>query len=176
MRDCEVLAETWQPYFNRTYEHFHSHQNADYEKPAGWPAVVRKRGIINIAQPLFRGYKEKGMRLHRELFKNCLDLLYQEPLLQVDLKSSGIATVMRQADKKRLVVHLIYASPVKRGSTEVIEDIVPLYDVEISLAVAEAPERIYLAPSREEIPFRFDGRRAQFAVPKVELSQILVIE
>ncbi len=176
VRDCEALAETWQPYFNRTYEHFHSHQNSDYEKPAGWPAVVRKGGIIHIAQPIFRGYKEKGMRLHRELFKNCLDLLYQEPLLEVDLKSSGIATVMRQAKKKRLVVHLIYASPVKRGSTEVIEDIVPLYDVEISLALAEAPERIYLAPSREEIRFRFDGRRAQFAVPKVELSQIVVIE
>jgi hypothetical protein len=177
VRDAETLAETWQPYFNRTYEHFCSHRNTPYDKPAGWPAVVRKGNVIYISQPIFRCYDDQGMQLHRDLFRNCLDLLYADPLLEVRMPSCGRVSLMRQpAEGGRLVLHLMYANPIKRGATEVIEDIVPLHDVEVSLKVESAPRRVYLAPEREEIACAFENGRARFTVPKVEMNQIVVIE
>jgi hypothetical protein len=170
------MADAWQPYFNRTYGHFCSHANTPFEKPAPWPAVIRKGGVIHIAQPVFRVYEAQGMQLHRDLVRNAIRLLYDPPMLEVDLKSCGRASVMRQPARKRLVLHLMYANPIRRGATEVIEDVVPLTDVDVSLAVEAAPGKVYLAPQREALRFTHEGGRVRFRVPRLELSQMVVIE
>lgn len=174
--DAEVLAETWLPLFNRTYEHFCGHQNAPHGELAAWPAVIRKGNIIHIAQPIFSVYRTRGMQLHRDLFSNCLDLLYIDRLLEVDLGSCGRATVTRQEDRNRTIVHLMYANPIRRGQTEVIEDIVPLLDRDVSLRSGEKPKAVYLAPTREPLPFTHAAGRVRFRVPRLELSQIVVVE
>jgi len=177
VKDAEIFADAWQPYFSRTYEHFCSHRNTPHDKPTGWPAVIRKGNIIHIAQPIFRVYDDQGMQLHRDLVKNCIDLLYDDPLLTVSLPSCGRVSVMRQPDQNnRLVLHLLYANPIKRGATEVIEDIVPLFNVDVSLRGVRGPSKVYLAPEREEMEFQYDGDRVSFTVPKVEMSQVVVIE
>jgi len=174
--DGEVLADTWQPYFNRTYEHFCSHRNTPPEKKADHPAIVRKGNVIHMAQPLFGVYYEQGMQLHRDLFKNCFDLLYDDPLLEVDLLTCGRASIMEQKARGRLMVHLMYLNPIRRGAVEVIEDIIPFYDVKVSLRSERAPLRIYMAPSRKEISFTYSDNRVQFTVDKIEISSIAVIE
>lgn len=175
--DAEVLAETWKPFFNRTYRHFCSHRNTPHEGPAGWPSVIRKDRIVYISQPIFRMYDDQGMQLHRDLFRNCLRLLYPDALIETDLPSCARVSLTRQSGKDgRLVLHLLYANPIKRGATEVIEDIVPLFDVPVSVRCDFVPERVYLAPSGEGIPFVCSDGRVSFVVPVVELSQIAVIE
>jgi hypothetical protein len=176
VRSAEVLAEAWQPYFSRTYEHFCSHGSTPQEGPAGWPAVSREGRVIHIAQPIFRVYESMGMQLHRDLVLNCLDLLYPDRMLDVDLKSCGRVGLMRQEAENRLLLHLMYAVPIRRGSTEVIEDIVTLTDVEVALAVDAEPARVYLAPSREELAFEYSGGEVRFAVPKIEMNQIVAVE
>ena len=175
--DADVLAETWQPYFNRTYGHFCSHRNTPFDKPADWPAVIRKGNVIHIAQPVFRMYDEQGMQLHRDLVKNCIDLLYADPMVTASLPSCGRVSVMQQTNEgDRLVVHLMYANPIKRGQTEVIEDIVPLFDVAVSMVTDREPAKVYLAPEREEIKFAYGTGRVSFVVPRLEMNAIVVIE
>ncbi len=173
---AQVLADTWQPYFNRTYEHFCSHGNTPPDRPAGWPAVTRKGRIIHVAQPIFRVYNYMGMQLHRDLFRHCLALLYSDPMLQVVLPSCARVSVMRQDDPARTVLHLMYAVPIRRGATEVIEDIVPLNDVAVSLRMDGPVGRVYLAPTREDLDFSVADGRVSFTVPKIEMNQIVVIE
>ncbi|MBT4821056.1 MAG: beta-galactosidase, partial [Lentisphaerae bacterium] len=175
--DAEVLAETWQPYFNRTYGHFCSHRNTPYDKPADWPAVIRKGGVIHIAQPIFRVYDDQGMQLHRDLVLNCIDLLYDEPLLTVNLPSCGRVGLMRQPQENdRLVLHLMYAVPIKRGQTHVIEDIVPLTDVAVSVRAPREPTRVYLAPEDSDLDVSWSDGRLEFVLPRLEMNQIVVIE
>jgi hypothetical protein len=173
---AEVLAETWRPYFNRTYEHFCSHRNTPPEEPAGWPAVVRKGKIVQIAQPIFAVYNRQGMQLHRDLVRNCIRLIYEDPLLEAELPSCGRVSVMEQAAQARRIVHLLYANPIRRGETEVIEDVVPLHDVEVSLRSDGEPKSVYLAPSREQLPWRHEGGRVHFTVPRLELAAMVVVE
>ena len=175
--DGEILAAAWKPYFNRTYGKFCSHRNTPYEGDAGWPSVIRKGNIIHIAQPIFRVYDDQGMQLHRDLVKNCIDLLYDDPLLQVSLPSCGRVNVTRQPHEgNRLILHLMYANPIKRGDTEVIEDIIPLYDIAVSLKADRDISRVYLAPENEDLEFAVADGRVSFTVPKVEMNQIVVIE
>ncbi len=175
--DGEVLAAAWKPYFNRTYGKFCSHRNTPYEGDAGWPSVIRKGNIIHIAQPIFRVYDDQGMQLHRDLVKNCIDLLYDDPLLQVALPSCGRVNITRQPQEgNRLILHLMYANPIKRGDTNVIEDIIPLYNIPVSLKADRDISRVYLAPENEDIEFAVADGRVSFTVPKVEMNQIVVIE
>ena len=57
-----------------------------------------------------------------------------------------------------------------------IEDIIPLRDVEVSLRVGRRPKKIYLAPQREPLAFSYKSGRVRFTVPKIEMSQIVAIE
>ena len=54
--------------------------------------------------------------------------------------------------------HLLYASPVKRGNgIEVIEDILPLYNIPIKMKMKEKTVRVYLAPQLQELEFTQNG-------------------
>ena len=70
----------------------------------------------------------------------------------------------------------MYAVPIQRGDTHVIEDIVPLHDVPVSLKVDGDVSRVYLAPEDEDIEYSVADGRVSFTVPKVEMNQIVVIE
>ncbi len=173
---AEVLAQTWRPYFNRNYAHFCSHRNTPPEKEAGWPAVIRNGNIIYLSQPIFRTYHEQGMQLHRDLFANCLKLLYSDPLVKIQLPSCGRVSIMRQEEKNRLILHLLYANPIKRGAVEVIEDVVPLFDIPVALRVDNAPKALYVAPSKQAIPFKYDAGYLSFTVPKLLMHEMVVVD
>jgi len=174
--DGEVLADTWLPEFNRTYGRFCGHRNTPYDRKANYPSVVRKGNVIHIAQPIFRAYQAMGMKLHRDLVKNCLDLLYPDPLVTVNMPSGGQVSLMRQPGKERLILHLLYATPIKRGQTEVIEDIVPLHDLNVSVRMATAPRKVSYAPSGESIEFTYNGGRVQFTVARLDMHAMIVIQ
>ena len=102
-------------------------------------------------------------------------LLGDSKTIVSDLPVPGIVTLMKQDD--RLVNHLVYASPVKRGmGIEVIEDIVPIYNSSVSLKVSEKPSRVYLAPQRTELDYTYENGRINYTVPKIDCHQMVVIE
>ena len=59
--------------------------------------------------------------------------------------------------------------------TEVIEDIVPLYNVDVSVKCGK-PEKVILVPQNEEIDFIYADGKTSFTVPKVEIHQMVSIE
>ena len=84
-------------------------------------------------------------------------------------------TLTRQKD--RYVCHMLYASPVKRGNgIEVIEDIVPVYDTEITVKTDRKINRVYLAPQQEEIPFEYKDGSVSVKIRRFECHQMLVLE
>lgn len=176
VKDAEVLAHTIQPQFNRTYAHFCSHRNTPPGGRVAWPAALRKGPVIYLAHPVFSMYNAEGMRQHRQYVINCLRLLYPRPLLKVALPSCGRSGLTWQEAEQRHVIHLLYASPVKRGSVEVIEDIVPLRDIAVSLMTAKRPRRVMLVPENQELPCSWDLGVASFTVPKLTLAQLVAVE
>ena len=60
------LGEVYDPYFNRTYEHFCSHQHAPARpEPSGFHCGVQKGPVMYLAHPVFRLYAELGAVAHR---------------------------------------------------------------------------------------------------------------
>ena len=165
------------PYFNRTREHFCSHQHAPNSgKHAGAGMTQGKDGIY-IAWQVFTDYAQKGELFAKRTVQHALNLLLGEnKTLKTSLPAQGVTTLMKQTKQKRLIHHLLYASPVKRGDVEVIEDIVPIYEIKSELKIKEKINRVYLAPSMEDLLFTQEGNSLTYVLPKLECHQMVVLD
>ena len=84
---------------------------------------------------------------------------------------------MDQKGENRLVHHLLYASPVKRGKgIEVIEDILPVYGIECRIRPGRQIKNVYLAPQMEQIPFTQENGVVRYTVEKLYNHQMVVLE
>jgi len=137
----ESLAVIRELYFSRTYGHYNGHANTPHQlEDSAFPAVMRNGNVIFFAHALDRLYYANGVRLHRELFKNAIDLLDTEPVLKVTgVPSSGRVSLLYQEAKSRYVAHLLYSPALQRGDCKVIEDFPPIPGLALEVRV---PERV----------------------------------
>ena len=173
--DAEIVANGQNPYFNRTAEHFCSHQHAPNDRSLTYPTAAIKGNVAYIGWDIFRGYAESGDFHIKELVAYVIERLMNGNFtIESSIPDRGIVTLLQQNDRK--IVHLLYSHTTVRGkNTEVIEDIVPLYNVDVSVK-CNKPKRVILVPQNEEISFNYSDGRVSFTVPKVEIHQMISIE
>jgi hypothetical protein len=173
----QVLAAVHEPYFSRTYEHYCSHLNTPFRpERAEHPALLQKGRVICSPSPLDLMYDARAARPHRDLFERALSLVYTAPMLQVELPSAGRVSLLHQADQQRYVAHLLYATPHYRGGLELIEDLVPLFDVPVALRVPETVKRAMLIPDGVELPLEREGDIVKVIVPRLRMHCAVVFE
>jgi hypothetical protein len=187
---AQVLAEIVPSYFNRTYRHFSSHQHAPDDpaaKPLG-PAVTLNGGVAYIAYPIFGIYHAMGQPLYKYLVRGLLDRLLPEPMLSTDLPSAGRATLTRQANEKRHVLHLLYGPPQVRGKAvpagetgtrvmEMIEDIPAIGPVTTTVRLPRTPTRVYDALTGADVSWsNGKGHEVKVTVPRLHVHTALVFE
>ncbi|OCT15294.1 beta-galactosidase [Paenibacillus pectinilyticus] len=171
------LAHRENPYFNRDMLTFCSHQHTPSSYAYGGPGMVESESGMYIAWNLFEDYATKGSLILKEAVLYALNRLLPDRTLQTNLPAQGVVTLQEQKEEKRLVNHLLYASPVRRGkNVEVIEDIVPIYDVEVSVRTSNCVKKVYLAPQMESLPFRQEDGTIFYTVPKLECHQMVVVD
>ncbi len=166
---AETLAEVVPPYFNRAYDHFCSHQHApdNPEASVEGPAAVIKGRIGYLAFPVFTIYHDVGQPLYRNLVRGLIARLLPDQVLTTDLPTSGRASVTRQADQNRHIVHLLYGPPQIRGKAvrqdlvtramEMIEDIPAIGPVTASIRLPSPPKRAFEAVSGVELEISDKG-------------------
>ena len=164
------------PYFNRTRAHFCSHQHTPNSREYGGAGMTEGKDGIYIAWNIFADYAQSGELHLKQMAIFALDrLLDSAKTLKTNLPAQGIVTLMKQSD--RLICHLLYASPVKRGNgIEVIEDIVPIYNVELAIKTDKKINKVYLAPQKEDIDFTYDNGYISVKLAKIECHQMVVFE
>ncbi|MBT2292848.1 beta-galactosidase trimerization domain-containing protein [Paenibacillus albidus] len=137
-----VLGQQENPYFNRDVFTFCSHLHTPSDQHPAGPGMVATDSSIYIAWNVFSDYADNGHLILKEMVKHALGLLLPEATLQTDLPAQGIATLQHQQAGNRYVNHLLYANPVKKGRVEVIEDIVPLYDIQVNLRLPTVQQKV----------------------------------
>ena len=170
------LAIRENPYFNRTREHFCSHKHTPNSGEYGGGGMTEGRDGIYIAWKIFEDYGTNGSIFLKQLAIYAIDrLLGNNKTIKCSLPAQGTVTMMRQED--RYICHMLYASPVKRGENiEVIEDIIPIYNINVSVRLDKIVNRVYLAPQNQDVPFKVSGYKIEFKLEKVECHQIIVFE
>lgn len=176
--DGEVVAKVQNPYFNRTAEHFCSHAHTPNDPTHSFAGAVINGNVAYIGWNIFKAYAMHGHLCFKELFVHILEtMLGKEKTVYADIPDRAVVTLARQEDEGRSILHLLFAHTTNRGrNTEVIEDTVPLYNVNCGVRCAAKPSAIKLAPSGEMIDFDYANGIASFIVPKVDIHQMIEIK
>ena len=176
--DAEIMMKREDPYFNRSTFAFSSHRHTPNDKSVSYPSATIGKDGGYIAAELFSGYAENGDLISKLLVQKMIDeLLGEEKTLKTNLPAQGVVTLMNQTAEKRLVNHVLYVSPVKRGGhVEVIEDIIPLYNIDVSVRLDCEPKRVYLAPERVDIPYTYENGVVSYTIEKLDMRAMVVID
>lgn len=171
------LGRRENPYFNRDAFTFCSHQHTPNSGEYGGPGMVESRNGIYIAWNLFEDYAVKGSLAAKETALFALNRLLPQPTLRSSLPAQGSVTLQKQAGLSRYVQHTLYAAPVKRGDgIEIIEDLLPVYDVSMELRIPEKVHAVYLAPQMTPLDFEQQGERVAYTIPELECHQMIVLD
>lgn len=163
---ADVLAWYVDPYFNRSYEHTCSHRQTPPDRLSEYGAVFRAGGIIYVSPPLFTDYAAGSAQVHKQLLEACIDRLLGRRLVEGNLPSTAEVTVRRRGADR--MVHILSYIPHRRcRSLDTIEDIIPLHDVELRLALDREPRSVTLALGGEALSFRWEDGVLHFGVPRV---------
>lgn len=186
------LGKVCNPFFNRTYKHFCSHQHTpnnpdDYENDCG----VVNGNILYLAHPVFSIYRSFGAVAYKDYAVKAINkLLANDHSLKTNLPSTARVSVMAQPRKKRYVLHLLYANTIARGgslrmsggnlqssarSVEVIEELLPLRNTEIELKLPRKIRRIALEPQGEELLVIMKKGRCLIRIPEFTCHQMIVL-
>ncbi len=174
--DAIVHSYGQNPYFNRNPERFCSHQHAPNNRDFTYPTSVIKGNVGYIGWNVFAGYGISGDFHIKELIAHFVEaLLGDDASISVkNLPDRGVTTLTQLGDKK--IVHLLYAHTSLRGrNVEVIEDIVPVFNIEVSVK-CDKPEKVTLVPQNIDIDFEYAEGEVKFTVPEVYIHQMASIE
>jgi hypothetical protein len=169
-----VLADVILPYYDRTFEHFTSHQQSPTSGRIGSAGVVQNGNVIYFAHAIGALYTEFAPRWVRTIFLNALARLLPSPLLRHN-GPSAMETAIHQQDGRR-VVHLLYYVPERRTSRfEIVEDVIPLYNIKISLREDTPVTQVRLVPECTELEFTREDDRLVVTVPVIRGHAMLEI-
>jgi hypothetical protein len=130
-----------------------------------------------LEDPIFEEYATVGSYVLKEIIHFALNRLLPEKTLETNLLAQGIVTLQEQILHNRRIVHLLYASRVRRGKKiEVIEDIPTFYDVSVTIRSNKKPIDVYLAPQLSALPFDYRDNQIHFTVAELSCHQMIVTQ
>lgn len=185
--DGESLGQIFDPYFNRTWEHFCSHQHAPNQKqPSGFDCGVRHGSILYFAHPVFRNYRAYGAVAYREFMVKAIRAFLGDTLtLSTDLPSTARLSLTRQPKENRHILHLLYAPTISRSgvmqlsggnssggkTVEVIEDLPALHQIEVTMRMPFKSAQ--LVPQGEVVAIDKSGRHTTLRLPAFSCHQMI---
>ena len=142
--------------------------------------------ILYFAHPVFRNYRAYGAVAYREFIVKAIRALLGDTLtLSTNIPSTARLNLTKQPKENRHILHLLYAPTVSRGgvmqlsagnvsggkSVEVIEDLPPLHDIDVTLQMPVKSAR--LVPQGADISIEKSGDRVTLRLPKFSCHQMI---
>ena len=173
----QPLSYANNPYFNRTWEHFCSHLHTPSSGERAYPAIVGTESSIYFSHPIFSQYEANAPKWCKILVSNAIKMLIGDSIVVSNLPSTALITLNEQKKEKRFILHVLHYIDQRKGPTiDIIEDKIPLYNSEFSLALNKDIKGIKLVPNNTELKWKLEDGRVKFAVEKIEGHQMIEIE
>ncbi len=192
--DGEALGSVYDPYFNRTWDHFCSHQHAPARpEPSGFASGVRKGNVLYLAHPVFTIYRSFGQVALRQIIARALRYLLgaDERIVLENLPSTGRVSLTKQDSESRYVLHLLNAHTINRGgqtelnggnlagsqqSYEVIEELGSLRQVRVRLRNMETTIGVRFVPEGTPVSYRLEDGELTFELEEMGHHQMIEIQ
>ena len=178
-----ATGKIYDSYFNRTFAHFSSHLHTPNEpEESGYASGMLNGNILYFSHPIFTLYRKFGNVAVKEHFaKAFFTLLGKDRKFTCNLPSQGRATLQYQKEHNREILHLLFATPALRGggsvqAIEVIEDLNPCPEVNVSLKCEQEVKGVKVVPENKVLPFTFNDGTLCFTAPEFTCHQMIEIQ
>jgi hypothetical protein len=186
------LGMVYDSYFNRTWNHFCSHQHTPPQtQPNGFDSGVLKGNILYLAHPVFTIYYGLGAVTYKDYISSSLKLLLgKDQSLSCTMPSTARVSLMTQEKERRYILHLLYANTITRGGgielsggalggktreINIIEELLPLRNIEVSLNLPKKVAQVTLEPQGEPISFTITEGRINLKIDSFTCHQMVVL-
>ncbi|ENM5740421.1 beta-galactosidase trimerization domain-containing protein [Vibrio mimicus] len=172
----ETLCDVVIPYFNRTWDHFCSHMHTPSSGKASYPGVVKNNNVIYFCHPMFNQFVQNAPNWVKKMILDAVDVLLPEPILRHNGPSSLIPVLNTQEALNRDVLHLLHYIPERKSDeTLIIEDVIPLHELELSIKYEREIKSVKLIPQNTEVKYKAERGRITFMVDKLIGHQLVEI-
>ncbi len=173
---AEVKGEVISSYFDRNWRHFCSHRHTPSSGEKDYPGIVKNDNCIYFVHPIFQQFNKNAPNWCKKLVLNAVDMLLEEPVIEHDGPSTLLTTVNDQEQENRRVVHLLHYIPERRSEEiDIIEDVIPLYDLNLSVSTDKNVEKVTCVPEGKDLDFEVNEGRIEFMLPELEGHQMIEI-
>jgi hypothetical protein len=177
VEQVEVLGVIIRSYFDRTYRHFCSHRQTPSSGVESHPGVMRNGPCIYFTNPIFTQYNDNAPRWCKILVLDALRLLLESPLVSHNGPSTLNVTVNEQRHHDRWIIHLLHFIPERRSEKlDVIEDIIPLVDLQVRVRTKQEVASVMLVPEQVPVPFDFDGKELRFSLSRLDGHGMVAVQ
>lgn len=173
----QVLMDFVKPYFDRDFRHFCSHRQTPSSGAAGNPAAVKKDNIVYFSSPVFTIYNARAPRWCKEIIKDAVEMLIGETQIRHGGPSTIFTAVNEQKEQCRKIVHFLHYIPQKIcQDIHTLEDVIPLYQIPVSIKETRKVEHVSLVPGGSHLEFEQENGRVNFTVPEINGYQLAEIQ
>ena len=173
--DGKVLAEVYEPYFNRTAGHFCGHKNTPYRlTPEEYPALTKRGGVLYFAHPVFEAYNQSGNYVLEKYISKAVESVYSKRIIARELPSTGRIRLREGEDF--LALHILYAPPVNRGNVCLLPDFPKLHGVSVAIKTEKKITSATIVPSGESVSFTCDKDTITLDIPVFSLHSLVVLK
>ena len=100
---------------------------------------------------------------------NAIDILLPEPLVKHDGPRTLQLTVSQQSSQGRWILNLLHFIPERRSEElDVIEYVMPLYEVRVSVKVPRPVREAVAVPAGTPLAFSMEGSYVSFEVERID--------
>jgi hypothetical protein len=127
--------------------------------------------------PLFKQYNENAPSWCRKLLKAAILRLIGQPMVETNGPTTLLTALNRQPGKQRAILHLLHYVPERRGAAfDIVEDVLPLHDLEIDLHGLDKPSQITLEPEGQPLAFTVQSRSVRIHLPRLHGHGMVVLQ
>lgn len=175
--ESDVLMQTVKPYFNREGTTFCSHQHAPSSQSFGQAAVTKHQNAIYFSHPIFKLYRKNGLAWCKWMMKDAIDNLLDNKLIDHNGPSTLLTSLNEDKETGAQVLHTLHYITEKRSEDiYTIEDIIPLYNIELRMFVGNKKvTSVKKLPELTEVSFNAEEGYINFTIDKIEGHLMLLI-
>ena len=171
-----VEASLVKPYYNHGWDGIYPFYYAPPDSVTNRPALTIHGKVAHFSHRIFSGYADQAPVELRTVFGNVLRNFLPNPLVKYE-KLPSFSRVFVTEQPGRRMVHILSYVPELRGKTQMIEEPIELNNINISLRTdGKIPQRVYLAPEKQSLPFRVVGEYINVTIPRSSGYSLIVFE
>jgi hypothetical protein len=181
---AKTLGQLGEPLFQRSAEHFTSHQHAPFDHVTEYSTLAVSGRIGLIGFPIGGSYYDKGYWVYRAVFQRLLGEVLPLRLIETNAPLNAELTLTYQPASKetgrseRYMVHIINWSPSRKTPPppEVHEDPVALTNVRVKLNIPLRNVTVKTAVSGNKLQYHSSDNGIDVTIPRILVHEIVCFE